>query len=52
MSFEIGYGRAPPSLASFVLGETGMEALSWELMTRNEALIQLKFPLERAQGHG
>ncbi|WVZ13310.1 hypothetical protein V8G54_017840 [Vigna mungo] len=47
--FEIVYGRAPPSLSRFVPGETAVESVAQDLMTRDEALKQLKFHLSRAQ---
>ncbi|WVZ12616.1 hypothetical protein V8G54_017146 [Vigna mungo] len=47
--FEAVYGRAPPSLHRFIPGESLVEAVSQELLTRDEALKQLKFHLERAQ---
>jgi len=37
-SFEIVYGRAPPSLAKFVPGEIVMEAIAQDLMIRDKAL--------------
>ncbi|XP_017442779.1 uncharacterized protein LOC108347848 [Vigna angularis] len=46
--FEIVHGRAPPSLSRFVLGETAVETVAQDLMTRDEALRQLKFHLRRA----
>ncbi|XP_017425527.2 transposon Ty3-G Gag-Pol polyprotein [Vigna angularis] len=47
--FEAVYGRAPPSLHRFIPGESLVEAVNQELQTRDEALKQLKFHLERAQ---
>ncbi|BAT89840.1 hypothetical protein VIGAN_06092100, partial [Vigna angularis var. angularis] len=47
--FETVYGRPPPSLQRFIPGESLVEAVSQELQTRDEALRQMKFHLERAQ---
>lgn len=47
--FETVYGKAPPSLNRFVPGESVVEAVAQDLMTRDEALRQLKFHLSRAQ---
>ncbi|XP_052728408.1 transposon Tf2-1 polyprotein isoform X1 [Vigna angularis] len=47
--FETVYGRQPPSLHRYIPGETLVEAVSQELLTRDEALRQLKFHLEKAQ---
>jgi len=49
--FEIVYGRPPPSISRFIPGETIVEAVAQDLMTRDEALSQLKFHLARAQEH-
>ncbi|KAK7286582.1 hypothetical protein RJT34_21675 [Clitoria ternatea] len=47
--FEIVYGRPPPSLTRFILGETLVEAVAQDLKNRDEAIIQLRFHLKRAQ---
>ncbi|KOM28225.1 hypothetical protein LR48_Vigan511s004800 [Vigna angularis] len=47
--FEVVYGRAPPSFSRFIPGETPVEAVAQDLMTRDEALKQLKYHLNRAQ---
>lgn len=47
--FEVVYGRAPPSLARFIPSETLVEAVTQDLMNRDDALEQLKFHLSRAQ---
>jgi len=46
--FAIVYGRAPPSLVRFIPGETEVEEVTQDLMTRDEALKQLKFHLNQA----
>lgn len=48
--FEAVYGREPPTLIRFNIGETKVEAVQQELFDRDEALRQLKFHLNRAQG--
>lgn len=48
-TFEIVYWRPPQSIAKFVIGETLVEAVAQDLMTRDEALKQLKMHLQRAQ---
>lgn len=47
--FEIVYGRKPPTLLRFAVGETKVEAVQQELLDRDEALRQLKGHLLRAQ---
>jgi hypothetical protein len=47
--FEVVYGRQPPVLTRWVLGETKVEAMQRELLDRDEALRQLKSQLLRAQ---
>lgn len=47
--FEIVYGRPPPSVFQFVPGELQCEAVSRDLLDREEALKQLKYHLARAQ---
>lgn len=47
--FEVVYGRAPPTLLRFTIGETKVEAVARELQDRDEALRQLKAHLLRAQ---
>lgn len=47
--FEVVYGRPPPSLARSVPGETMVKAVAQDLMSRYEALTQLKFHLQRPQ---
>ncbi|WVZ18576.1 hypothetical protein V8G54_005898 [Vigna mungo] len=47
--FEIVYGRPPPSFSRFIQGETPVEAVAQDLMTRDEALKQLEYHLSRAQ---
>lgn len=40
--FETVYGREPPTVVRFLHGETKVEALSTDLVGRDEALRQLK----------
>ncbi|CAJ2679642.1 unnamed protein product [Trifolium pratense] len=47
--FEIVYGRLPPHVTRWVLGETRVEAVQRDLIDRDEALRQLKHQLLRAQ---
>ncbi|CAJ2651382.1 unnamed protein product [Trifolium pratense] len=47
--FEIAYGRLPPHVTRWVLGETRVEAVQRDLIDRDEALRQLKHQLLRAQ---
>ncbi|GAU31427.1 hypothetical protein TSUD_221980 [Trifolium subterraneum] len=47
--FEIVYGRLPPHLTRWVLGETKVEAVQRDLIDRYEALRQLRHQLLRAQ---
>jgi len=47
--YEVVYGRAPPSLTQFIQRETAVEAVAQDLMSRDEALKQLKFHLRRGQ---
>ena len=47
--FEVVYGRTLPSLARYIPRETAVEAVAQDLITRDEALKQLKFHLQRAQ---
>lgn len=47
--FEIVYGRPPPSLPSYVRGETHVEVVDHELLDPDEILRQLKYRLYRAQ---
>lgn len=47
--FEVEYGRAPPSIARFILRETQVEVVAQDLMGRDEALKQLKHHLGQAQ---
>jgi hypothetical protein len=47
--FEIVYGRPPPVLTRWILGETRVEAVQRDLLDRDEALRQLKSQLLRAQ---
>lgn len=49
--FEVVYGRAPPTMLRFTVGETKVEAVARELLDRDEALHQLKAHLLRAHGH-
>jgi len=46
---EVVYGRAPPFLTQFIPRQTAIEAVAQDLMSRDEALKQLKFHLRR--GH-
>lgn len=50
-TFEIVYGRAPPTLSRFVSKETTIEVVAYDLQDKGEALKQLKFHLSRAQKH-
>lgn len=45
------YGRPPPTITRFIPGETLVEAVAQDLLTRDEVLKQLKHHLERAQSH-
>lgn len=47
--FEVVYGRKPPTIARWGLGETRVAAVQRELLDRDEALRQLKLQLQRAQ---
>lgn len=47
--FETVYGRPPPSLTRFTPGDTLVEIVAQDLMTRDEALKQLKEHLHKAQ---
>ncbi|WVZ24709.1 hypothetical protein V8G54_003253 [Vigna mungo] len=47
--FEIVYGRPPPSFSRYIPGETQVEAVAQDLMTRDEVLKQLKHHLRHAQ---
>lgn len=47
--FEAVYGRKPPALPRWGLGETRVEAVQRELLDRDEALRQLRTQLSRAQ---
>ncbi|MCH79447.1 Ty3/gypsy retrotransposon protein [Trifolium medium] len=47
--FEIVYGRLPPHVTRWVLGETRVEAVQRDLIDRDEALRQLRHQLLRAQ---
>ncbi|WVZ22270.1 hypothetical protein V8G54_000814 [Vigna mungo] len=47
--FEIVYGRTPPTLSTFIPGETSVEKVAQDLMMRDEALRQLKLHLQQAQ---
>ncbi|XP_057432432.1 uncharacterized protein LOC130725200 [Lotus japonicus] len=46
---EAVYGRKPPVLTRWAIGETRVEAVQRELQDRDEALRQLKLHLARAQ---
>lgn len=46
--FEVVYGRPTP-LAKFVPGETWVEAIAQDLISRDEALKQLQYHLQKAQ---
>jgi len=47
--FEVVYGRKPPTVMQFVLGEIRVQAVLQELSDRDEALKQLKQHLLQAQ---
>ncbi|KAM0042505.1 putative nucleotidyltransferase, Ribonuclease H [Helianthus debilis subsp. tardiflorus] len=47
--FESVYGRPPPSVFSYAMGEIRVEAVARELQDRDEALRQLKAHLANAQ---
>lgn len=47
--FEVVYGRKPPVITRWGLGETRVDAVQRELLDRDEALRQLKSHLLRAQ---
>ncbi|KOM54732.1 hypothetical protein LR48_Vigan10g062400 [Vigna angularis] len=47
--FEIVYGRSPPALSRFIPGETAVETVAQDLITRDEALRQLQQHLKQAQ---
>jgi len=49
MPFEVVYGRAPPSLARYIPGETAVEVVAQDLINKDEALKQLKYHLQIAQ---
>lgn len=48
--FEVVYGRKPPAITRWGLGETRVDAVQRELVDRDEVLRQLKAQLLRAQG--
>jgi len=50
-TFEIVCGRPPPSLAIFVSGKAIVEAVAQDLITRDEALKQLKFHLKCSESN-
>jgi len=47
--FEVVYGRPPPSITRYILGETAVKTVAQDLMNRDETLRQLKFHLLLAQ---
>ena len=47
--FEGVYGRKPPNVAQYILGEVKLEVVAQELRDRDEALRQLKLHLTKAQ---
>ncbi|KAJ9543643.1 hypothetical protein OSB04_023350 [Centaurea solstitialis] len=47
--FQIVYGRKPPAIVRYSLGETRVEQVAADLVDRDEALVQLKHHLVRAQ---
>ncbi|PNX98963.1 Ty3/gypsy retrotransposon protein [Trifolium pratense] len=47
--FELVYGRKPPMITRLLQGETRVEAVQKELEERDEAILQLKNHLLRAQ---
>ncbi|KAJ9541667.1 LOW QUALITY PROTEIN: hypothetical protein OSB04_028173 [Centaurea solstitialis] len=47
--FQIVYGRKPPLMMRYTQGETRVEQVAADLLDRDEALIQLKHHLLRAQ---
>ncbi|WVZ09465.1 hypothetical protein V8G54_013995 [Vigna mungo] len=47
--FETMYGRPPPTLTCFILGEIVVEVVAQDIQTRDGALTQLKYHLARAQ---
>ncbi|KAL4562417.1 hypothetical protein LXL04_034620 [Taraxacum kok-saghyz] len=47
--FEVVYGRPPPTILRFVPGEVQCEAVTQDLIDRDEAIRQLKYHLSKAQ---
>ncbi|KAJ9564989.1 hypothetical protein OSB04_000955 [Centaurea solstitialis] len=47
--FQVVYGRKPPMLVRYTQGETRVEQVEADLVDRDEALVQLKHHLLRAQ---
>jgi hypothetical protein len=46
--FELVYGRSPPVITNYLLGEVKVEAVQRDLADRDECLRQLKHHLSRA----
>ncbi|XP_073221532.1 uncharacterized protein [Cicer arietinum] len=47
--FEVVYGRKPPSVVRYLSGETKVEAVTAELVDRDEGLRQLKYHLNKVE---
>ncbi|GJY84780.1 ty3-gypsy retrotransposon protein, partial [Tanacetum coccineum] len=47
--FEVVYGQKPPTLVSYMAGDSQMEAVDRSLRAREDAISLLQFHLERAQ---
>ncbi|WVZ13293.1 hypothetical protein V8G54_017823 [Vigna mungo] len=49
--FEIAYGRSPPSLSGYILGQSQVEAVDHLLSSRDNILSTLRRNLQKAQDH-
>ena len=47
--FEVMYGKSPPTIPSYCLGNSKIEAVDTELVSRNEILNKLQAKLLKAQ---
>jgi hypothetical protein len=50
-SFRVVYGRNPPTVRSYSLGETQLKAVDAQLVDRDEFLAKVQEQLEQAQQH-
>ena len=49
--FELGYGRPPPSIRSYALGDARLLAVQKAMKERDEFLAEVRDRLEQAQQH-